>query len=156
MALTNSRIEEVTKDRVVINYKQYALQKKGKPAPIGKRVFEGEKFLQQFTQHFMPRGFHKVRYYGFYAFGAKQLKATIYEALTNHPVPIYQKPTKKALVKKMLGEDMDYCTNCGVYNAFETSPVPTNPKLLFELPQSTKQRTRAGPMPKIPLKAVVF
>jgi len=156
VALTNSRIEEVTKDKVIINYKQYALQKKGKPPPIGKRVFDGEKFIQQFTQHFMPRGFHKVRYYGFYAFGVKQLKATIYETLTNQSVPIYQKPTKKALIKKILGEDMDCCTNCGKYNAFELSPLPTQPKLLFSLPPKSKSRIRAGPMPKIPLEAVVF
>ena len=157
VALTNSRIEEVTKDKVTINYKQYALQKKGQPPPIGKREFEGEKFLQQFTQHFMPRGFHKVRYYGFYAYGAKNLKATIYQQLTGKTPFPYQPPTKKELVKKMLGEDMDVCSNCGVYNTMQTSIIPTDSSLIFSLTKATRHPpTRAGPMPKIPLVAVVF
>jgi len=157
VALTNSRIEVVSKEKVIINYKQYALQKKGKPPPIGKREFEGEKFIQQFAQHFMPRGFHKVRYYGFYAFSAKKLKAEIYQHLTNQAIFPYQKPTKKELVKKMLGEDMDVCTNCGVYNTLQTTPISTNPKLIFSLTKGKMHpATRAGPMPKIPLKVVVF
>ena len=156
VALTNSRIEEVTKDKVVINYKQYALQQKGQPPPIGTREFEGEKFLQQFTQHFMPRGFHKVRYYGFYAFGSKQLKSKIHQYLTGKPPNAYQVPSKKAIIKKMLGEDMDCCTNCGVYHAFETTDLATNLGLLFSLTKSLRPPSRAGPMPKIPLEAVVF
>ena len=157
VALTNSRIEEVTKDKVVINYKQYALQQKGQPPPIGTREFEGEKFLQQFTQHFMPRGFHKVRYYGFYAFSAKRLKSTIYRHLTGKSIFPYQKPSKRELVKKMLGEDVDYCTNCGVFNAFVTDSLATQPHLLYSLTKATASpRIRAGPLPKIPLAAVVF
>lgn len=156
VAITNSRIEEVTSDRVVINYKQYTLQKKGKPPPIGKRSFEATKFLQQFSQHFMPRGFHKVRYYGFYAFGVKKLKAQIHQLLTNQPISPYQAPSKKAIVKKMLGEDMDYCTNCGVFNAFVTTEIELNPSLLVSFSSRQQTSTRAGPIPKIPLELVVF
>ena len=157
VALTNSRIEAVSKEKVVINYKQYALQKKGKPPPIGKREFEGEKFIQQFVQHFMPRGFHKVRYYGFYCFGAKKLKAIIHQYLTGKTPFPYEQPTKKELVKKMLGQNMDVCKNCGVYNGLQTTPISTNPKLIFSLTKNNMHpATRAGPMPKIPLKAVVF
>jgi len=157
VALTNSRIEEVTKNEVIINYKQYALQQKGKPPPIGQRIFEGEKFIQQFAQHFMPRGFHKVRYYGFYAFGVKQLKSTIHQHLTGKSIFPYQRPTKRELVKKILGEDVDYCINCGIFNAFETETLPTQPNLIFSLTKATPQSNiRAGPMPKIPLVMVVF
>jgi len=156
VALTNSRIEQVTKDKVIINYKQYALQKKGQPPPIGKREFVGEKFIQQFTQHFMPRGFHKVRYYGFYAFGAKNLKVQIHQQLTGKSPSVYQAPSKKVIINKMLGEDMDYCSNCGVFNAFETSEITTNSSLLFYLTNSFHPPNRAGPLPKIPLVMVVF
>ena len=156
VALTNSRIEDVTKKEVIINYKQYALQKKGKPPPIGKREFVGEKFIQQFSQHFMPRGFHKVRYYGFYAFSAKTLKTEIYQFLTGECPEIYQAPSKKDIIKKMLGEDMDYCTNCGVFDAFETTPIATNSSLLFFLTRIVHRPIRAGPTPKIPLKVAIF
>ena len=45
VAITNSRIEEVTTDEVIINYKQYALKKKGQPPPIGTREFGGSYFV---------------------------------------------------------------------------------------------------------------
>ena len=157
VAITNSRIEQVTTDEVIINYKQYALQKKGQPPPIGKREFEGEKFIQQFAQHFMPRRFHKVRYYGFYAFGSKKLKVQIHQKLTGSPPCVYQKPSKKELIKKMLGQDLDLCTNCGVYNALRTELILATPSLIYSLTQGhTLPQIRAGPMPKIPLEAVVF
>ncbi|MFK7980946.1 MAG: transposase [Saprospiraceae bacterium] len=156
VAITNSRIEEVTTDKVIINYKQYALQKKGQPAPIGKRVFEGEKFIQQFSQHFMPRGFHKVRYYGFYGFGAKKLKAAIHQKLIGRPPTNYKKPSKKELIKKMLGQDLDLCTNCGIYNSLETALILATPSLIYSLTKTQSPPSRAGPMPKVSLKAVVF
>lgn len=146
VALTNSRIESVDDQQVIINYKQYALQQKGKPAPIGKRHFEGAKFLQQFAQHFMPRGFHRVRYYGFYSFSAKSLKATIHEQLSGQPPTPYQVPTKKVLVQKMLGRDIEVCTHCGSIGNFVTTPIPTAPRKMFKLTKRADTPIRAGPI----------
>jgi len=146
VAITNSRIEQVNNKEVVINYKQYSLQKKGKPAPIGNRAFKGEAFLQQFSQHFMPWGFHKVRYYGFYAFGNKQLKATIHQHLTGKIQSAYQKPSRKQVIKKMLGQDIEVCTNCGVYDAFVTEILTKESNYLFILTRPNPLiRIRAGP-----------
>ena len=157
VAITNSRIEQVSKEEVVLNYKQYALQKKGQPPPIGKRGFEGEKFIQQFAQHFMPRGFHKVRYYGFYGFGAKKLKAKIHQQLTGSPPTNYQKPSKKELIKKMLGQDMDVCTNCGVFNAFVTNLLVRDLSQLFILTRPVQSGCiRAGPNGKRLKMAPIF
>lgn len=146
VAITNSRIEQVSNEKVVINYKQYALQKKGQPAPIGNRTFTGEAFLQQFSQHFMPRSFHKVRYYGFYSFGNKKLKAIIYQQLTGKIQSTYKQPSKKEVIKKMLGDDIEVCTNCGVYDAFVTKILEKEPSHLFILTRPTPLiRIRAGP-----------
>ena len=101
--------------KVVINYKQYGLQKLGKPEPIGKMEFEGAKFIHRFVQHFMPSHFHKVRYYGFYSFASSGLKAIVYASLTGQLPAAYQEPDKKSLIKKMLGQDPDQCSNCGAY-----------------------------------------
>ena len=157
VAITNSRIEEVTKEKVVINYKQYTLQKKGKPPPIGKREFEGARFIQQFTQHFMPRGFHKVRYYGFYAFGAKKVKARIEQQLTGQPPKPYQQATKREIIKKMLGLDADVCTNCGAFHAFVTKSIIKDISQIFILTRvGGIAPIRAGPGKVKLQKVLVF
>lgn len=157
VAITNSRIEEVNEKEVIINYKQYAQQKKGQAPPIGRRTFKGAAFIQQFAQHFMPRGFHKVRYYGFYSFGAKQLKADIHQFLVGQPPSIYQKPSKKAIVEQLLGHDMGVCTNCGVVDSFVTLPLDKQPTTLFRLrPSSAKSPIRAGPPSVEAISSFVF
>ena len=114
VAITNSRIEGVDQRGVTINYKKYAAQKKEKPAPIGKKTMKGPAFLQQFCQHILPFRFHRVRYYGIYGFAAKKIKAEIYSQLTNQVAPVYQPPSSKQLIEKMLGHHPDICTNCGI------------------------------------------
>ena len=157
VAITNSRIEAVSVEKVTINYKQYALQKPGKPPPVGKMEMEGTTFLQRFCQHFMPRRFHKVRYFGCYAFGAKRLKARIHQHLTGQPPAPYQPPKKKEIIKKMLGQDPDVCINCGMMNAFVTEKITTDTEQLFRLtPAHRIPFIRAGPGKVKHTKAVEF
>jgi len=146
VAITNSRIVAVTDSQVSINYKQYHLQKKGKPAPIGVMDFDGVKFIQRFAQHIPPSGFHKVRYYGCYAFGKKALRNSIYTSLTQQPAPIYQKPSTQQLVITLLGHDPDVCTNCGSVGCFVTSPIAKDATKGYHLTRSyTVPPSRAGP-----------
>ena len=57
----------------------------------------------------------------------------------------------------MLGEEVDYCTNCGVFNAFETIETVLNTSLFFFLTTKTSQPlNRAGMIPETLLEAVVF
>lgn len=157
VAITNSRIEEVNEEEVIINYKQYAQQKKGQAAPIGRRTFKGAAFIQQFAQHFMPRGFHKVRYYGFYNFGAKQLKAEIHQFLTGQLPSLYQKPSKKVIVEQLLGHDIGVCANCGVLDSFVTSPLEKQAHLLFRLRSKPRSsRIRARPMHRAAISSFIF
>ncbi|MCK5897396.1 MAG: transposase, partial [Cocleimonas sp.] len=147
VAITNSRIEQVTTDKVVINYKVYAKQKTGKPPPIEKMSFDGATFLQRLCQHFMPRSFHKVRYYGCYSFAAKKLKAAIYTQITGQTIALYQPPDRKAIITKMLGHDPDICTNCGVMGEFVTEGLVNKPEMLFRLTSSPMRPIiRAGPL----------
>lgn len=146
VAITNSRIEGVDHAKVTINYKKYAQQEKGKPAPIGKKIMEGEVFLQQFCQHILPFKFHRVRYYGIYGFAAKKIKEEIYTQLTNQPIPIYQPPSSRQIIKKMLGHDPDICSACGVMNQMESIPLVVNHSQLFVLTRRNNSvQIRAGP-----------
>jgi hypothetical protein len=60
VALTNARIIGLDNETVTIQYKD---RKTG-----GARTcrLSGEEFMRRFLQHVLPRGFHKVRYFGFW------------------------------------------------------------------------------------------
>ena len=157
VAITNSRIEAVDHAEVTINYKKYAEQKKGKPAPIGTKTMPGEAFLQQFCQHVLPFRFHRVRYFGIYGFAAKKKKEAIYIQLTNQPAPVYQAPTSKQIIEKMLGHHPDICSNCGVMNQMVSVPLLVDNSKLFKLTRRRNSpQIRAGPQRQSPQILIDF
>lgn len=58
VALTNARIVGLDDQTVTLQYKQ---RKTGRRRTCR---LSGEEFMRRFLQHVLPRGFHKVRYYG--------------------------------------------------------------------------------------------
>jgi len=152
VAITNARIESISASHVAINYKQYHLQKKGEAAPKGTIEFEGAKFIQRFAQHIPPRGFHKVRYYGCYAYSSKKLKAKIYTSLTQQSPSPYKAPSTKSLLKKLLGHDPEVCSNCGSIGRLVTKLLTSENRSGYHLTRSYKSykmnQARAGPHSK--------
>jgi len=146
VALTNSRIKEVNEKEVKLSYKKYAEQKKGQPAPEGTVKFEGAKFIQRFAQHIPPSGFHKVRYYGCYAYGKKDLKAQIYRSIKGQPQGVYQKPSTQTLLKRLLGSDPEVCKECGAIGMHVTKLLAHQISHAYHLTRNYKiQPIRAGP-----------
>lgn len=146
VAITNSRIEELSEKGVKINYKKYAQQEKGKAAPEGILEFEGAKFIQRFAQHIPPSGFHKVRYYGCYSFSSKKLKGQIYKSIKNHRAPAYQKPSSRSILKKLLGVDPEVCQECGVVGMHVTKLLSSQKSQGYHLTRAYKIKSiRAGP-----------
>jgi hypothetical protein len=58
IALTNARIVGLDDQTVTVQYKE---RKTGRPRICR---LSGEEFMRRFLQHVLPRGFHKVRYFG--------------------------------------------------------------------------------------------
>ena len=146
VAITNSRIEAVDHTEVTINYKKYAQQKKGKPAPIGTKAMKGAAFLQQFCQHILPYRYHRIRYNGIYGFAAKKIKGKIYSQITNQSISPYQAPSSKKIIEKMLGHHPDICSNCGLVNQMVSSPLAVDDSKLFVLTRKhSRTQIRAGP-----------
>jgi len=58
IALTNARIVDLDDETVTIQYKD---RKTGQARTCR---LSGEEFMRRFLQHVLPRGFHKVRYFG--------------------------------------------------------------------------------------------
>ena len=64
-----------------------------------------EQFIQRFLQHVLPKGFVKVRYYGFFSAGHRPRLRHIWQLLGAHSVPL---PQQNALT-----EDDRRCPACG-------------------------------------------
>lgn len=131
VAITDSRIVEITDKEVRFQYNDYKHQEKGKAAPKEFRTMSGEAFLQQFTQHFLPPYFHRVHYYGLYAFTNKAKKQAAYQVLTGESQASYQPPLKRQLLEKMLGIDPDVCPDCACYMTLQTEILAAGKSLFF-------------------------
>ena len=62
VAISNERILKVEQGQVCFRYKDYA--KGGKSQVMS---LSAEEFMRRFLLHILPRGFHKIRYYGLLA-----------------------------------------------------------------------------------------
>jgi hypothetical protein len=80
VAISNKRIVKVTNQQVTFRYKATDTGKiKTCKLPV-------EEFMRRFLQHVLPRGFVKVRYYGFFSPGLRARLAGLHEQLGGpHP-----------------------------------------------------------------------
>jgi hypothetical protein len=76
VALTNARIVSIHNGLVTFGYSPVA-DGRGKTMTI-----PALEFLRRFLQHVLPKGFHKVRYYGLWAASNRQRLADLQAALT--------------------------------------------------------------------------
>jgi hypothetical protein len=101
VALTNRRIRALREDRVTFEFRD---------SQDGARrtcTLPAEEFLRRFLQHVLPRGFVKVRYYGFFSAGKRKLLGAIRQLLGSHNLArLHQALTRsKGLVLR--------CPDCG-------------------------------------------
>ena len=118
-AMADSRIEKIESGEVHFTYKNYKAQEEGEPAPIETMKLPVMEFIRRFLLHVLPPGFHKVRYYGLYHPAAKQKLASARAGLPS--VIPYVMRTIRAIIKKMLGHDVDTCPDCGLTGCFVTT-----------------------------------
>ena len=72
VAISNGRLVELTGDEVTFSYKDYAAGNLTKTMVLG--VYE---FARRFLLHVLPRGFVRIRYYGFLANGSRAKKLEV-------------------------------------------------------------------------------
>ena len=78
-AITDARIVRVDATTVTFRYRD--------ATACGWRTMtlRGEEFLRRFLQHVLPRGFHKVRYYGFWRPQASATRVQLQQQLASVP-----------------------------------------------------------------------
>lgn len=120
VATSNQRILSVNDRTVTFGYKASAT------GQTKRMTLAAEQFIHRFLQHVLPKGFVKVRYYGFLAPSNRPLLQTIRAALGLKRVFQPTQPNKESINKA------SPCPNCG-------QPMPMR-KRLFPLPRLPPKR----------------
>jgi hypothetical protein len=104
VAISNNRIEKLENDAVTYRYKESTSgQNRRRTLPV-------EEFIRRFLQHVLPKGFVKVRYYGFFAPGNRRLLAQVQSLLGANAKPdAPDEPTATALP----AQSPPHCPRCG-------------------------------------------
>ena len=86
VALTNARIVRLDDETVTIQYKD---RKTGRARTCR---LSGHEFMRRFLQHVLPRGFHKVRYFGLWHPAQRHNAAQVRQMLQLQATPKFDPP----------------------------------------------------------------
>jgi hypothetical protein len=89
VAITDARVRAVTAETVRFDYKD---RRAAAGACWRTMTVSGDEFLRRFLQHVLPRGFHKVRYYGLARAGAATVRARLRQHLAADASPAERTP----------------------------------------------------------------
>jgi len=107
IAISNQRIVSLENGIVCFRYKDYADKNKIKYMKLS--VVE---FIRRFLLHVLPKGFVRIRHYGFLA--SRNRKTVMADCLKffNKPVPVKTKRTVTQIFKELLDVDLLKCSHC--------------------------------------------
>jgi len=83
-----------------------------------------EHFIQRFLQHVLPRGFVKVRYFGFFAATLRSRLAALQLSLLPIPQPPIEQTEQSATIQPTSWQDHMLCPKCGQLMLFQRSLSP--------------------------------
>jgi Putative transposase/Transposase zinc-binding domain len=109
-AISNSRIQSIDENEVVFKYRDRADGDTEKSMAL-----DGVEFLRRFMLHALPKGFHRIRFYGFLSNVAKNKNIDeIYRCLQTTR-PAAQDPTQitpESFFKRKFNIDIVKCPHC--------------------------------------------
>lgn len=112
-AITDARIVRVTATTVTFRYQD------AQARAWRTMTLPGEEFLRRFLQHVLPRGLHKVRYYGWWRPQAHAVRTRLQQQLTPPaPTPRPAPPTAPEG-----GPPTTCCPHCGTGHLRRTRPL---------------------------------
>ena len=83
-----------------------------------------EHFIQRFLQHVLPRGFVKVRYFGFFAATLRSRLAALQESLLQLTEPLPQQIDQPTTLQSAAWQDHILCPKCGQLMRFQRKLCP--------------------------------
>lgn len=124
VAISNTRIKNISEQGVTFAYKDYADNKNQKLMTL-----KGVEFLRRFAMHILPFRFVKIRYYGI--LGSRYKKEV--EPLKTKPDIVQLTETHRQRMVRLTGFDPCRCTKCktGTMQAVEILPRIRSPDNVF-------------------------
>jgi hypothetical protein len=124
VAISNNRILELADGKVTFRYRTTDTGK------LKTCTLPAEEFIRRFLQHVLPKGFVKVRYYGFLSSGCRQRLAAIRQQLDSPPAdpsPALDKTDADPQSEEDLANDQAsnpvlLCPTCG--QVMQRRPIP--------------------------------
>jgi hypothetical protein len=118
VALSNKRLLKLEHDRVTFRYR-------ATETGAEKRCSLGaEAFIHRFLQHVLPKGFVKVRYYGFFAATRRARLASVRQHLTQLTAPTSSVETQPETDQAQASPNL-LCPQCGQPMLFQRTLPPT-------------------------------
>jgi hypothetical protein len=115
VALSNNRILKLENDRVTFRYRDTETGAE-KRCSLG-----AEEFIHRFLQHVLPKGFVKVRYYGFFA----ATRRSRLVSLQQHLRPFTASPSSPKTQPEPDPPPKRLCPQCGQPMLFQRTLSPT-------------------------------
>jgi len=110
VAITNNRILSIEGGEVTFNYRDRSDENKVKALTL--KVTE---FIRRYLLHILPRGFMKIRYFGFLGHANKKVSIPLIRLLIDPEAKIAVKLTETVheIMMRLTGVDLSLCPECG-------------------------------------------
>ena len=121
IAISNSRIVSHTSEEVTFSYKDYRDNCTKKTMSLS-----SQEFSRRFMMHVLPRGFRKIRFYGFLSNRSKEASLCMIRNLLKcekREASLKDKSAAQIMLIKY-GHDCSKCSNCGSSNISITNVLP--------------------------------
>jgi predicted Zn-ribbon and HTH transcriptional regulator len=116
VAISNNRIISIDNDQVAFKYRDYKDNNKSKIMTL-----HAHEFIRRFLMHILPKGFTKIRHFGFLAPNLKAKLLTLCQFLTNSIVTTIVLSNTQ-LISQLIGFDISICRVCGFKKIFIAGP----------------------------------
>ena len=128
VAITNSRILDVTNSHISYDYKDYRSGGKHKV-----KTETIDTFLNSLSQHILPDRFVRIRHYGFLSPCNREILRNIQQQLDVPPVPKERKKKSYLEICKEKGWEIGICKDCNCLRIVTRiiKPAPRAPPYIF-------------------------
>ena len=120
VAITNNRVLAIDEACVRFSYRDRSDDNKQKVLAVS-----AEEFIRRFLLHVLPRGFTKIRYFGFLAHANKNNCIPLIRALIGSLAAYTQKLVESAqeMMLRLIGVDIGCCPKCGQGTMVAGEPI---------------------------------
>ena len=110
IAITNNRILSIEGGEVTFNYRDRSDENKVKALTL-----KATEFIRRYLLHILPRGFMKIRYFGFLGHANKKVSIPLLRLLIDPEVKVAAKlsETVQEMMMRLTGVDLSLCPECG-------------------------------------------